>query len=79
MSSLGIKPSLLALQTSMHPLYYGTLLWVVQKLFDSDCKRVGKKDTPPPPGCQALKIYVGSNRVNGQIDAQTVLNVEIVS
>ena len=62
MSSSGIEPGLLALQTSMHPLHYGTLPWMVQKLFDSDCKRVGQKE--PPPGCQALKIYVGSNRVN---------------
>ena len=56
-----IEPGLLALRPSIHPLCYGTLLWVVQKLFDSDCKRVGQKE--PPPGCQVLKIYVGSNRV----------------
>ena len=62
MSPPGIEPGLLALQTSMHPLYYGTLLWVLQKLFDSDCKRVGQKEPPFPPGPQALKIYVGSNR-----------------
>ena len=61
-SPLGIEPRLLALQTSMHPLYYGTLPWMMQKLFDSDCKRVGQKE--PPPGCQVLKMYVGSNRVN---------------
>ena len=66
MSSLGIKPSLLALQTSMHPLYYGTLLWVVQKLFDSDCKRVGKKE--PPPGVKCSKytsdpIGLGKHKV----------------
>ena len=46
MSPPGIEPGLLALQSSMHPLYYGSLLWVVQKLFDSDCKRVGQKDPP---------------------------------
>ena len=62
MSPPGIEPGLLAWQTSMHPLYYGTLPWMVQKLFDSDCKRDGQKETPPP-GPQALKIYVGSNRV----------------
>ena len=53
MSSPGIEPRLLALQTSMHPLYYGTLPWMVQKLFDSDCKRVGQKE--PPPGVKRSK------------------------
>ena len=47
MSPPGIGPGLLALQTSMHPLYYGTSPWMVQKLFDSDCKRVGQKEPPP--------------------------------
>ena len=48
MSSPGIEPRLLALQTSMHPLHYGTLPRMVQKLFDSDCKGVGQKEPPLP-------------------------------
>ena len=54
MSPPGLEPGLLALKTSMHPLYYGTLPWMVQKLFDSDCKRVGQKE-PPPPGVKRSK------------------------
>ena len=53
MSPSGIEPEMLAQQTSMHPLYYRTLTWMAQKLFDSDCKRVGQKD--PPPGVKRSK------------------------
>ena len=37
----------------MQPLCYGNMTWIVQKLFDSDCKRVGQKD--PPPGVKCSK------------------------
>ena len=53
MSPPGIEPRLLALQTSMHPSYYGALAWIEQKLFNSDCKRVGQKE--PPPGVKRSK------------------------
>ena len=62
MSAQVIESRLLAWQTSMLLLYYRLLTWVGLKPFDSDCKRVGQKESPHP-GCQALKIHVGSNRV----------------
>ena len=55
MSSLGIEPRMLALQTSMHPLHYGTLTRIIQKLFDCDYKRVGQKEPPRVSSAQNVR------------------------
>ena len=57
---LGIEPGLLAWEATAFPQHYQFFTSLIVKTFEYIDKNSGQKG--PPLGCQALKIYVGSNR-----------------
>ena len=57
----------------MYPLYYGTLPWMVQKLFNSDYKRVGQKE--PPPGVKRSKCTSDPIGLNVLVDTEALEKV----